>query len=160
MKQIRLLKPFVFFLFLFGFSASGVSNSGKKIYVSYEHAKTVIRFLGIKTKPQYREKVKSGELPSNLPRFPDIIYDSEWESWGEFLGGKAFTKIKRNPQEIIAKIQEMRTEMGAPALPPERMEKKGSRADLLYKLGGHYYTGINTKEKNLQDAIEVWNEAA
>ena len=56
-------------------------------YVSYNEAQNYVIKLNLKTLSAYREYVKSGKMPENIPRYPDKEYKNKgWETWGIFLG--------------------------------------------------------------------------
>ena len=64
----------------------GTGNVQKKIFRSYESAKTLMKELGIKTQNQFREWNRTGQRPSDFPSNPNKAYKEKWVNWGEFLG--------------------------------------------------------------------------
>ena len=63
-----------------------VSEFSEKRWRNYEDVKDYIRSLGIKTQKQFNEWRQAGGRPNDIPSRPDQVYQSEWVSWGEFLG--------------------------------------------------------------------------
>ena len=56
---------------------------------SFTDALGYARSLGLKSREDWLEFVKSGEKPSDIPARPDQFYkDKGWKSWGDFLGYK------------------------------------------------------------------------
>ena len=54
---------------------------------SFTEALGYARSLGLKSLMEWREFVKSGEKPSDIPSYPDRFYKGKgWKSWGDFLG--------------------------------------------------------------------------
>ena len=59
----------------------------KKEYLSFEEAKEFISTLNLKNRKEWREWVKNGEIPSNIPKVPDQVYKNKgWRGWADFLG--------------------------------------------------------------------------
>ena len=53
----------------------------------FEEARDYARSLGLKSVKEWKEWVKSGEKPRNIPSDPDRAYKDEgWLSWPDFLG--------------------------------------------------------------------------
>ncbi len=48
--------------------------------------KEIARSLGIKTKGEWEEYVKSGNKPEDIPAIPQQTYREEWRGWPAFLG--------------------------------------------------------------------------
>jgi very-short-patch-repair endonuclease len=58
-----------------------------KIYYSYLDCKNIIQSKRIKSKTDFAKNIKNIiHYDIRIPYNPYIIYKSEWESWGEFLG--------------------------------------------------------------------------
>ena len=54
---------------------------------SFTEALGYARSLGLKSVREWREVVKSGKKPSDIPSWPDQFYKGQgWKSWGDFLG--------------------------------------------------------------------------
>ena len=54
---------------------------------SFEEARDYVRGLGLKSKEEWWEWIKSGQRPSDIPSNPDRVYKGKgWLSWGDFLG--------------------------------------------------------------------------
>ena len=64
-----------------------LGNTRSRNYLSYDDAKKVIQKLNLQSTEEWREYVKSGKLPLNIPRAPWVVYkDKGWTSIGDFLG--------------------------------------------------------------------------
>ena len=57
----------------------------KKIFKSYEDAKTYLKKLGFKKRAQYLEWASSSKKPQDIPYNPITTY-KEWVSWADYLG--------------------------------------------------------------------------
>ena len=67
--------------------------SYKKDFVKFGEAKKQVKNLNLNTSG-WREYVKSGNKPSNIPSNPDKTYlDKGWKCWADFLGKE--TKKKK-----------------------------------------------------------------
>jgi hypothetical protein len=54
---------------------------------SFTDARALVRGLGLKGEPKWREWKKSGQRPSDIPGRPDLTYrDDGWISWPDWLG--------------------------------------------------------------------------
>lgn len=75
------------------------------LYYSYEECSSVIQKLKITSKSQFFKEVKNliNKDPS-IPYSPYKTYETEWKSWGEFLGTK---KIQDN-QRIFLPFEDAR----------------------------------------------------
>jgi hypothetical protein len=66
---------------------SGNQASGSLEYLSFEKAREIVRELKIETTSKWKEFVKSGQLPLNIPKAPHYYYrDKGWASYGDWLG--------------------------------------------------------------------------
>jgi superfamily II DNA or RNA helicase len=66
---------------------SGNQASGSMDYLSFEKAREIVRELQIETTSKWKEFVKSGHLPLNIPKAPHYYYrDNGWTSYGDWLG--------------------------------------------------------------------------
>jgi hypothetical protein len=66
----------------------------RRDFLPYEEAMIQAKSLGIKTSIDWREWVKSGNKPDNLPSYPEDVYMGKgWVNWSVFLG----VKNRRNP---------------------------------------------------------------
>ena len=53
---------------------------------TFEEARNYMRSLGLKSKEEWQEWRKSGQMPPDIPSSPDQVYkDKGWMSWGDFL---------------------------------------------------------------------------
>ena len=58
-------------------------------FLSYDEAKLFVHGLGLKTSTKWRNYVKSGKKPNNIPSNPADSYKNKgWVSWGDFLRGE------------------------------------------------------------------------
>lgn len=60
----------------------GAGRERRKLTITYNEAKEVVRLLNIKQAREYFKRRKENKL---LPSCPDKAFKSEWVSWGEFL---------------------------------------------------------------------------
>lgn len=60
--------------------------AGVSKFVTYKHAKTMVRDHDVRTKSDYRRFYKSYKISARLPSEPDKVYENEWVSWGDFTG--------------------------------------------------------------------------
>ena len=58
-----------------------------KIFVGYDEAKSYAQKIGISSSSKWRNFLKSGKRPPNIPSKPDKTYKNKgWTSWQDFLG--------------------------------------------------------------------------
>jgi superfamily II DNA or RNA helicase len=58
-----------------------------RIYRPFEEAREYARSLGLKSQREWREFIKSGKLPADIPVTPDRTYAGKgWINWGDWLG--------------------------------------------------------------------------
>ena len=56
-------------------------------YLSYEEARAFVHKLNLKSGAEWRNYNKSGDLPDNIPKAPQIAYkDKGWRGMGDWLG--------------------------------------------------------------------------
>jgi hypothetical protein len=54
----------------------------------FKKAREFVRNLGLKSKAEWREYLKSGEAPNDIPTTPNLMYAKVgWAGWGDWLGG-------------------------------------------------------------------------
>ena len=41
---------------------------------------------GFASQNEFRKYCKSGKLPKDIPKRPEVVYKEEWKGWGDFLG--------------------------------------------------------------------------
>jgi Integrase repeat unit len=58
----------------------------KRQYLSFEEAKKFVQVLAIKNQTEWRNYLKSGNLPNDIPSHPDRVYKKEWKGFGDWLG--------------------------------------------------------------------------
>lgn len=63
------------------------TGRGKKDYFDFKSAKELAQKLGVKSKNEWFTNYSSGKITSELPKYPDQIYEKNgWTNWGDFLG--------------------------------------------------------------------------
>jgi len=65
-----------------------------RTYLSFEEARTLVRFNNIKTYREWREWIKTNNCPGNIPSNPARTYKNEWISFGDFVGNGKVGKNK------------------------------------------------------------------
>jgi Post-segregation antitoxin CcdA len=53
---------------------------------SFEEARTFARGLTVKGSKDWRQYIKSGKKPADIPSNPPAAYKREWKGWGDWLG--------------------------------------------------------------------------
>jgi superfamily II DNA/RNA helicase len=75
-----------------------ISNKDKK-FRSFNEARDFVRTLNLKSETEWRNYIKSGEKPKDIPANPSENYKEEWKGVGDFLGTKRIAdrdKVFRN----------------------------------------------------------------
>ena len=68
-----------------------------KKFRPFEEAREYIHSLGIKTQKEWNSYAKSGgDKPNDIPYKPQRTYESEWISWGDWLGTGTISSAKIN----------------------------------------------------------------
>ena len=67
-------------------------TSMKKQFRDFESAREFVIALGLKNKREWREYVKSGNKPDNIPRSAGKIYKKDFKDWPDFLGYNRIVK--------------------------------------------------------------------
>lgn len=69
-------------------SSGGLGGSGVKYKMSYEEIKEWVKTnLGVKSKTQWFELVRTNKIPNFISKNPNTSYKGRgWISWGDFLG--------------------------------------------------------------------------
>ena len=82
------------------------NKKGKKDFMSYKEAKSLVQELGLKSSLEFREWSRS--RPGNFPSDPSMAYKGEWESWGAFFGtGNSYTKDFMSYEEAKSLVREL-----------------------------------------------------
>jgi superfamily II DNA or RNA helicase len=59
----------------------------RRYWRSFEEARTFVHSLGLNKKDDWKEWVKSGKRPKDIPSNPNKTYkDTGWKGWGDWLG--------------------------------------------------------------------------
>ena len=61
-------------------------TSGKIKWRSFDSARKWVRRQNLKSNKEWRQFIKSGKLPNDIPRSPSRLYKQDWKSWGDWLG--------------------------------------------------------------------------
>ena len=64
-------------------------------YKSFEEARKIVRTLKLKSTAEWTRYYRNGNLPADIPRSPDKVYESKWVSWPDWLGNKNVRGQKR-----------------------------------------------------------------
>ena len=76
--------------FLQGERRSGLDRRSKGGYRSFKKARAFIRDLGLRSIREWRDYIKAGLKPDDIPRAPHHIYANDgWAGWGDWLGTAA-----------------------------------------------------------------------
>jgi 5-methylcytosine-specific restriction endonuclease McrA len=57
-----------------------------KTYLPFEDARAFVRSLGLKSYKEWAIFCKSGDIPASVPKSPNIIYKTQWQGVGDWLG--------------------------------------------------------------------------
>ena len=73
-------------------------------YRSFEDARKFVQSLGLKGQKEWKEYLKSGGKPDDIPSAPNITYKEEWKGIGDWLGtGNVHNKDKEYRSFIEAR---------------------------------------------------------
>jgi hypothetical protein len=64
----------------------GTGRSRDKQWRPFAEAREFVRTLNITGKNKWEAFCKSGNKPDDMPTNPQTVYNSEWHSWGDWLG--------------------------------------------------------------------------
>ncbi len=59
----------------------------------YDEAMMFVHLLEIESYTKWLEYCKSGNLPSDIPSRPDLVYTTRWRTWNHWLGNRATEAI-------------------------------------------------------------------
>jgi len=74
----------------------GTGNMHSPEYRSFFEAREYARSLGLKGVDEWRDYVKSGKKPADIPASPYGVYRSQWTNWKDWLGT---TNVRRRVRE-------------------------------------------------------------
>ena len=77
---------------------TGYIANQKREYRSFEDARKFVRSLKISGRKEWREYLKSGKKPDDIPSHPSGTYKKEWKGLGDFLGTGNISGIDRHQQ--------------------------------------------------------------
>jgi len=77
-----------------GTGSMSVQNIHKQ-FRSFDEAKKFVHKLGLKNQKEWREYLKSGKRPADIPANPDGTYKKEWKNMGDWLGTGYVANSKR-----------------------------------------------------------------
>ena len=66
-----------------------------KQFRNFESAREFVHKLKLTSNKEWREYVKSGNKPDDIPSHPEVGCKKEWKGWGDFLGTGNFTTQNR-----------------------------------------------------------------
>jgi hypothetical protein len=61
----------------------------------FSEAREYVRSLGFKHREEWYKWCRSGEKPDYIPARPDVAYEKDWISWGDWLGTGIVAPQKR-----------------------------------------------------------------
>ena len=67
------------------FLGTGIISSHRRHWRPFNEARAFVRDLGLKNGNEWRDYIKSGKIPNDIPATPYTIY-AEWISWSDWLG--------------------------------------------------------------------------
>ncbi len=65
-----------------------VKDCWKRDFRPFEEARKFVQKLGIKSQSEWREALKSGKIPDDIPSTPSVSYVGDYLSWEDWLGTK------------------------------------------------------------------------
>ena len=72
----------------------GTERTLRKEFLPYKEARDYVRSIGLKSTDEW-SKWRRAERADNIPSSPQIVYEDEWVSWGDWLGtGKVCTRAQ------------------------------------------------------------------
>jgi superfamily II DNA or RNA helicase len=76
---------------------SGTVADRDKIFRSLKESKEFVKTLNLTNNKQWREYIKTGNKPDDIPSSPDKNYKNEgWIGWGDFLGTGIISNAKKD----------------------------------------------------------------
>ena len=90
--------------FLQGELRSGLDRRSKNGYRSFKKARAFIRGLGLKSEREWRNYIKAGMKPDDIPDTPHYAYaDDGWAGWGDWLGTTAAATYQKPRRRIVGR---------------------------------------------------------
>jgi Phage-integrase repeat unit len=62
-----------------------IANQNRS-YKTFDDALQFVHGLNLKSQLEWRQYLKSGNKPDDIPTHPDRVYKNHWEGWGDWLG--------------------------------------------------------------------------
>jgi hypothetical protein len=99
-------------------------------YRSFEEARAFARSLGLGSYTKWRDYIRSGQKPADIPSYPDGAYkDSGWISWGDWLGTDTVASFLREYRSFEEARQFVRS-LGLKSVTEwEKFKKSGKKPD-------------------------------
>jgi hypothetical protein len=64
-----------------------IISNRDKTYLSFDHAKKIVKSLNLKSRTEWDQIRKNKKLPDGIPTNPSVKYkNSGWKGWGDWLG--------------------------------------------------------------------------
>ena len=79
---------------------TGTIANTQKRFRSFRSARTLVRSLGLKSEYEWNRYAKSDRKPSDIPLSPNVTYESEWMSIGDWLGWGSVQTQKRQDMPL------------------------------------------------------------
>lgn len=74
---------------------TGTVATKDREYLSFTDARSFVHTLGLRNSDQWRDYVRSGALPDNIPHTPEEVYKGRWRGMGDWLGTGNVSNAKR-----------------------------------------------------------------
>ena len=96
---------------------TGTIQTQARIYLDFNEARNFIRKLNLKSGSEWRGYCKSGNLPHNIPKSPNLLYTNDgWFSMGDWLGtGRVADQLKKvnsyDQSKKVLKLYNLKSEI-------------------------------------------------
>lgn len=78
-------------------------------WISFQEASQWAQSQNVESSTQWRELVKNGSLPTDIPRSPDLVYKNKgWRGWAHFLGTELMSYELASQWAVAAGIKSQR----------------------------------------------------
>jgi putative methyltransferase/type III restriction/modification enzyme restriction subunit/helicase-like protein/integrase-like protein len=65
-------------------------------FKSFDDGRVYVRGLGLKSQNEWRQYLKSGKKPNNIPANPSSVYKTKWKGFGDWLGNGNVAPSRKN----------------------------------------------------------------